>query len=145
MSRKTPQENTGPRLTKAGKIAKKPGPKPRQGVVPHAPRQELTSKDTAHVTLRLERSTPSLHTAEVEEEVREALGRVNEKKLIRIIDYEIVGKRINLTIKAKDAATLSKAMASLNTGLGMRLNRIWDRVGKGSVFQSRYALKVEKG
>lgn len=145
MPRKSTQDDTGRPLTKAGKVRKKPGPKPKRGVVPHKVREEITAKDTAHVTLKLERGTPSLLTDEVEEEVREALGRVNEKKLVNIIDYEIVGKRINLTIKTKDAPTLSKAMASLNTGLGMRLNRIWNRVGKGSVFQSRYAVKIEKG
>ena len=44
-----------------------------------------------------------------------------------------------------NSADLSRGMASLNTGLGMRLNRIWNRTAQknlGSVFKERFHMVV---
>ena len=53
-----------------------------------------------------------------------------------------MSNHIHLIAEARDSAHLSKGMASFNTGLGMRLNRLWDRVGQGSVFLERFHLEV---
>ena len=53
-----------------------------------------------------------------------------------------MSNHIHLIVEARDSAHLSKGMASFNTGLGMRLNRLWDRVGQGSVFLERFHLEV---
>ncbi len=47
-----------------------------------------------------------------------------------------------MLVEAATSADLSTGMASLNGGLAMRLNRIWDRVGMGTVFTQRFHLVV---
>ena len=46
---------------------------------------------------------------------------------------------VHLIAAAKDSGCLSKVIASLKTGLntrlGMRLNRLWERVGQGHLTQ----------
>ena len=62
--------------------------------------------------------------------------------LVRIVEFSIQSNHVHLVVEAANSADLSRGMQSLNTGLGMRLNRIWHRTGLGSVFKERFHLVV---
>ncbi len=106
----------------------------------HGSRPEMKKGEVAHVTVKLVAGLPSLREGEALEVVRNAIGRVNRGGRIRIVEYSIQSNHLHLIVEAENSADLSRGMASLNTGLGMRLNRIWDRVGQGSVFVERFHL-----
>ena len=119
------------------------GPKrTKKSRVPHASRPELKKGNVAHVTIKLRADLPSLRKGEAFTVVRAAIGRVNGGDLIRIVEYSIQSNHVHMLIEAANSADLSRGMASLNTGLGMRLNRIWNRIGQGSVFEERFHLVV---
>ena len=110
--------------------------------MPHSSRPELKKGNVAHVTIKLRAGLPSLRSAKPLDVVRAAIGRVNGKGLVRVVEYSIQSNHVHMLIEASNSADLSRGMASLNTGLGMRLNRLWDRTGRGSVFRERFHLVV---
>jgi REP element-mobilizing transposase RayT len=94
------------------------------------------------VTIKLKGGLPSLRRGEALDVVRAAIGRVNQGDHVRIVEYSIQSNHVHMLVEASNSADLSKGMASLNTGLGMRLNRTWGRVGQGSVFKERFHMVV---
>ncbi len=76
--------------------------------------------------------------------IEAAIARVNEGADVRIVQYSIQSNHLHLIVEASNSADLSRGMTSLNTGLGMRLNRLWCRVGLGSIFVDRFHLEVVK-
>ena len=122
-----PPHPRGPKRTKDSKVA-------------HGSRPEMPKGSVAHVTIKLKAGLPSLRKGEALAVVRAAIERVNAGKKIRIVEYSIQSNHVHLIVEAANSADLSAGMASLNTGLGMRLNRVWDRVGQGSVFAERFHL-----
>ena len=71
-----------------------------------------------------------------------AIERVNQGEWIRIVHFSVQSNHVHLIVEAKNSVELSRGMASLNTGLGMRLNRLWNRTGEGSVFKERFHLTL---
>ena len=75
-----------------------------------------------------------------------AIRRVNEGGVIRIVEFSVQSNHVHLNVEASNSAELSRGMASLNPGLGMRLNRVWGRAGQkgtlGSVFKERFHMVV---
>ncbi len=124
-----PPHRRGPRRTK-------------NSGVPHSSRPELGPGNVVHVTVKLRAGLPSLRKGEALEIVRAAIGRVNRGNWARIVEYSIQSNHLHLLVEAANSADLSRGMASLNTGLGMRLNRIWNRVGSGSVFKERFHMTI---
>ena len=110
--------------------------------MPHSSRPELKKGNVAHVTIKLRAGLPSLRSAKPLDVVRTAIGRVNAKGLVRIVEYSVQSNHVHMLVEAGNSADPSRGMASLNTGLGMRLNRLWDRTGQGSVFMERFHLVV---
>jgi REP element-mobilizing transposase RayT len=98
----------------------------------------------AHVTVKLKKGFRSLRRKDEMAIIEAAIGRVNGGEEVRIVEYSVMSNHIHLIVEASSSADLSKGMASLNTGLGMRLNRLWGRVGQGSVFAERFHLEVIK-
>ncbi|WP_419190894.1 transposase [Saltatorellus ferox] len=96
----------------------------------------------AHVTIKLKRGFRSLRKKEEMAVLRAAIARVNQGELVRIVEFSVMSNHVHLIVEAENSGDLSKGMASLNTGLGMRLNRLWGRVRRGSVFAERFHLEV---
>ena len=97
------------------------------------------------MTIKLISGLPSLRKGEALEVVLAAIKRVNQGGLIRIVEFSIQSNHVHLIVEAANSADLSRGMASLNTGLGMRLNRIWNRTAQknlGSVFKERFHMVV---
>jgi len=70
------------------------------------------------------------------------MARVNAGEDVRVVEFSVMSNHIHLIVEAENSGRLSKGMASLNTGLGMRLNRLWGRVRQGSVFAERFHMEV---
>ena len=104
----------------------------------------MAKSGVALVTIKLKKGLKSLRRTVELAVVMAAIARVNAGGDVRIVEFSIMSNHIHLIAEAKDSARLSKGMASFNTGLGMRLNRLWDRVGQGSVFLERFHLEVIK-
>ena len=102
----------------------------------------MTDRDVGHVTVKLIGGLPSLRRGQAFKEVWLAIARVNAKGLIRIVEFSVQSNHVHMLIEAANSADLSRGMASLNSGLGRRLNVIWGRVGMGSVLQERFHLEV---
>ena len=118
---------------------------PRRGKdarVAHGSRPLLKKGEVVHVTIKLEGGLPSLRKGEALAVVLAAIERVNKGGVIQIVEFSIQSNHVHLIVEASSSADLSRGMASLNTGLGMRLNRIWNRVGEGSVFKERFHMVV---
>ena len=124
-----PPHRRGPKRTKHSKVA-------------HGSRPELKAGNVAHVTVKLKAGLPSLRRGKPLSVVLAAIGRVNEGEWIRIVHYSIQSNHLHLIVEASKSAHLSRGMTSLNTGLGMRLNRLWSRTGEGSVFKERFHMVV---
>ncbi len=124
-----PPHRRGPRRTKDSLVA-------------HGSRPELKKGDVVHVTVKLKGGLPSLRRGKALEVVLAAIERVNEKGLVRIVEFSIQSNHVHLLVEASNSADLSSGMASLNTGLGMRLNRVWNRVGRGSVLRERFHMVI---
>ena len=103
---------------------------------------QLKKGQVAHVTIKLNAGLPSLRKGEALAVVLAAMERVNQGGVIRIVEFSIQSNHVHLIVEAGNSADLSSGMASLNTGLGMRLNRIWNRIGEGSVFKERFHMVV---
>ena len=125
---KTPKPR-GPKRTKKSRVA-------------HGSRPELKKGNVAHVSIKLKDGLPSLRNGEALAVVMAAIERVNEGEWIRIVHFSVQSNHVHLIAEADNSAHLSRGMASLNTGLGMRLNRLWERVGEGSVFLERFHLTL---
>ena len=108
----------------------------------HGSRPLLKKGEVAHVTIKLKAGLPSLRKGEALEVVLAAIRRVNAGGVIRIVEFSIQSNHVHLIVEASNSADLSRGMASLNTGLGMRLNRVWHRTGQGSVFKERFHMVV---
>jgi REP element-mobilizing transposase RayT len=111
-----PPHRRGPRRTKDSKVA-------------HSSREEMKKTGVAHVTVKLKKGFRSLRRKDELAIIKAAIGRVNGGEDVRIIEFSVMSNHIHLIVEASNSADLSKGMASLNTGLGMRLNRLWGRVG----------------
>ncbi|QDV05413.1 Transposase IS200 like protein [Planctomycetes bacterium Poly30] len=96
----------------------------------------------AHVTIKPKKGFRSLRMDEEMAVVKAAIARVNRGGLVRIVEFSVMSNHVHLIVEAENSGDLSKGMASLNTGLGMRLNRLWGRVRPGSVFAERFHLEV---
>ncbi|WP_419190272.1 transposase [Saltatorellus ferox] len=96
------------------------------------------------MTIKLKKGFRSLRGKEELAIIEAAIARVNKGGDVQIVEYSVMSNHIHLISEASNSADLSKGMASLNTGLGMRLNRLWRRVGQGSVFLDRFHLEIAK-
>ena len=110
--------------------------------MPHGSRPRMKKSDVAHVTIKLKKGLPSLRGGEALAVVLAAIRRVNQGERIQIVEFSVQSNHVHLIVEAANSADLSRGMASLNTGLGMRLHRLWNRTGEGSIFKERFHLVV---
>lgn len=114
----------------------------KSSLVAHGSRPELKKGDVVHVTIKLKGGLPSLRQGKALDVVLAAIERVNRKRLIRIVEFSVQSNHVHLLVEASKSADLSSGMASLNTGLGMRLNRVWNRIGQGGVLRERFHMVI---
>jgi REP element-mobilizing transposase RayT len=127
------------RRTRAGKIAKKPGPKPsnRRHDPRHRPRPEVVANHPVHVVLRVTREVGNLRTRHAYRAIRAAIGKCAARTDYRVVHASIQSNHVHLLVEADDKHALTLGMQGFAISAAKRLNRELRR-RRGEVFPFRY-------
>ena len=127
------------RRTRAGKIAKKPGPKPsnRRHDPRHRPRPDVTGRCPVHVVLRVTREVGNLRTHRAYRAVRGAIGTCAARTDYRVVHVSIQSNHVHLLVEADSKQSLTVGMQGFAISAAKRLNRELRR-RRGEVFPFRY-------
>ena len=109
----------------------------------HAARPEVSDKHPVHVTLRLAKGIPSLRSKRLYPVVRDALGRVNERLGLRVVEHSVQQDHLHLIGEVESKAALSRGMQGLAIRIAKAINKAIGRA-KGRVFRDRYHVEVLK-
>ena len=127
------------RRTRAGKIAKKPGPKPsgRRHDPRHRPRPEVVANHPVHVVLRVTREVGNLRTRHAYRAIRAAIGTCAARTDYRVVHASIQSNHVHLLVEADSKQALTLGMQGFAISAAKRLNRELRR-RRGDVFPFRY-------
>ena len=127
------------RRTRAGKIAKKPGPKPsgRRHDPRHRPRPEVVANHPVHVVLRVTREVGNLRTRHAYRAIRAAIGKCAGRTDYRVVHVSIQSNHVHLLVEADSKQALTLGMQGFAISAAKRLNRELRRK-RGEVFPYRY-------
>jgi REP element-mobilizing transposase RayT len=134
------------RRTKDGRIAKKPGPKPRakgKRYVPHSARPEVDARYPLHVMLKVTDPVKGLRTAKAYQAIRRALQKAAARTDYRVCEISIQGTHVHLLAEAESKEALALGMQGFEISAAKQLNRAMGRK-RGKVFASRYYAKTIK-
>jgi REP element-mobilizing transposase RayT len=134
------------RRRKDGRIAKKPGPKPRakgKRHVPHVARPEVTPRHPLHVVLKVTDEVAELRTRKAYQAVRRALQKCAGRSDYRVVDICIQRNHIHALCEADDKQALARGMQGFEISAAKQINRAMGRK-RGKVFASRYYAKAIK-
>jgi REP element-mobilizing transposase RayT len=121
------------RIRKDGKLARKPGRKPKNGKragAPHKARPELDPNHPVHVVLRVVDAIRSLRKRHMYKALREATIAVALRELhdhpanaFRIVHISIQRNHVHLLVEAQHKLALSRGMQSFQISAAKHLNR----------------------
>jgi REP element-mobilizing transposase RayT len=119
------------RVRKDGKLARKPGPKPKaRGGAPHTKRPELKSRHPVHVALRVVDAIGSLRKRHMYKALREATIAIarrelhdDERNAFRIVHISIQRNHVHLIVEAQHKMALSRGMQAFQISAAKHLNR----------------------
>jgi REP element-mobilizing transposase RayT len=119
------------RIRKDGKLARKPGPKPKaRAGAQHKKRPELKSRFPVHVALRVVDAIKSLRKRHMYKALREATVAIACRELhdhpehaFRIIHISIQRNHIHLIVEAQNQKALSRGMQAFQISAAKHLNR----------------------
>lgn len=127
------------RRTRAGRIAKRPGPKPsgKRRDPRHRTRPEVSARCPVHVVLRVTREVGSLRTRHAYRAIRGAVARCAARDDYRVVHVSIQSSHVHLLVEADDKRALTLGMQGFAISAAKRLNRELRR-RRGEVFPFRY-------
>ena len=127
------------RRTRAGKIAKKPGPKPsgRRHDPAHRRASRGRRENPVHVVLRVTREVGNLRTRHAYRAIRAAIGTCAARTDYRVVHASIQSNHVHLLVEADDKQALTRGMQGFAISAAKRLNRELRRK-RGDVFPFRY-------
>jgi REP element-mobilizing transposase RayT len=119
------------RVRKDGKLARKPGPKPKaRAGAPHTKRPELKSRHPVHVALRVVDAIGSLRKRHMYKALREATIAIarrelhdDERNAFRIVHISIQRNHVHLIVEAQHKMALSRGMQAFQISAAKHLNR----------------------
>lgn len=121
-------------------------PKGLRAGMPHTRRPDHKASHPLHITIRVDRSIPSLRKRDTFLAVREASITTARREDFRIVHASVQGNHIHMMVEAKSKAAISCGMRGFQISAAMHLNNaISRRTGKqrrGTVFPDRYHLRV---
>ena len=131
------------RRRKDGRLAKKPGPKPRKhrDDVPHVAREEIDARHPVHVTLRVTPEVARLRTRKAYHAVRGALRVCAARSDYRVVHVCIQDSHIHALVEAESKDALARGMQGFEVSAAKRLNKALGR-RRGTVFASRYHARI---
>src|SRR3954468_3037270 len=125
------------KLTLAGKVKKRPGPKPRAfGNVRHRQRAVHKYWNPLHVTMRAIRGLPSFRLQTLFLAFEDAVRRTRRQDF-RIVEFSVQDNHLHLIVEADDNDALARGMKSFS----VRANRLFNAAlgrGRGRVWGDRY-------
>ncbi len=144
---KTAPKKKGARKPKQGELPfkswggarKGAGRKPKNGVaagVKHEPRDPLSSRHPAHVTLKLRSGLRRMRQKAEYAALRMAFAKGRDRFGFRLCHYAVLNDHLHLIVEAEDGAALRRGLQGLAIRIARALNRLWRR--KGKVFADRY-------
>jgi putative transposase len=132
------------RRRKDGRLAKKPGRKPRKGFrrdVPHRKRADVNSRHPVHVTMRVADEVAELRTRKAYQAIRRALQTCLKRDDYRVVHISIQNSHVHALVEANDKRALARGMQGFTISAAKWINRALGRKC-GTVFPSRYHATV---
>jgi putative transposase len=131
------------RRRKDGRLAKRPGPKPKKfrDDVPHVAREEVEARHPVHVTLRVTDEVARLRTRSAYHAVRGALRLCAARSDYRVVHISIQDNHIHALVEADDKVALARGMQGFEVSAAKRLNKALGRK-RGKVFAHRYHARA---
>jgi len=108
----------------------------------HAPRETLTGRHPAHVTLRVRRGIPSLRSARLVRAFALSLAQASERGDFRVVHYSLQSNHVHLLVEASSREALGCGMKAVSARLARAVNRVFGLAGR--VLADRYHLHVLK-
>ena len=124
----------GPRLGAGRKPASKNPP------IHHVRRAPVPRRCPSHVTLRVQRSVPSLRGRGFLKEFRRSLRQACERGDFRVVHYSVQRNHVHLLVESAGKEALGRGMKAISARLARAVNRVFGRAG--SVLYGRYHLHV---
>jgi len=115
-------------------------PKGDRAGVSHRPREAVTGRHPAHVTMRVRREVWNLRSRRAYRVIERALARGAARFGMRLTHHSVQGNHIHLIVEAKDGRALSRGMQGLSIRVAQGLNRLMKR--KGKVLEDRFHAHV---
>jgi REP element-mobilizing transposase RayT len=131
------------RRRKDGRLAKKPGPKPKKFKldVAHRTRAELNPRHPVHVVMRVTPELARLRTRKAYQVVRQALRACVVRTDYRVVHISIQKDHVHAIVEAEGKQALAKGMRGFAISVAKRFNRAIGRKS-GTVFPRRYHATV---
>jgi putative transposase len=125
------------KLTRAGRIKKRPGPKAAEFAnVRHRTRAVHSYWNPLHVTMRAERGLPSFRAETLFAAFERAVRRTRRDDF-RVVEFSVQDDHLHLIVEAHDNDALARGMKSFS----VRANRLFNAAlgrGRGRVWGDRY-------
>lgn len=125
------------KYTKAGKLKKRPGPKPAERAnVRHRTRPTHKKYNPMHVTLRAMKGLPSFRSQALFAAFDRAVRRTRRADF-RIVEFSVQVNHLHMIVEANDNDALARGMKSFS----VRANRLFNAAvgrGRGRVWGDRY-------
>jgi putative transposase len=133
------------RRRKDGRLAKKPGPKPKRFKtdVPHRTREDVEARFPVHVSLRVTPEVARLRTRKAYQAVRGALRLCAARSDYRVVQICIQETHIHALVEAESKDALARGMQGFEVSVAKRLNKAMGRK-RGKVFAHRYHAETIK-
>jgi putative transposase len=133
------------RRRKDGRLAKKPGPKPKRFKtdVPHRTREAVEARYPVHVSLRVTPEVARLRTRKAYQAVRGALRLCAARSDYRVVQICIQETHIHALVEAESKDALARGMQGFEVSVAKRLNKAMGRK-RGKVFAHRYHAETIK-
>ena len=110
--------------------------KRRSNREPHTKKEEW--RGVSHVIWKLKPGLKSLREPEVLRVLEPAFRKAKEKKGFRIIAWSLMTDHVHLIVEGESTEEVSKGLQGLAVSVTKRLNKLWNRVGEGTVFRDRH-------
>ena len=108
----------------------------RSNRVPHTKRERW--QGMSHVFWKLKPGVKSVREPEVLRVLEPAFWTGKEKSGFRLIAWSLQETHIHLIVEGESTEEVARGIQGLGVSLTKRLNKLWDRVGEGSVFRDRH-------
>ncbi len=112
-----------------------------RNLVEHTVRPAVSSREPAHVTLRMCKGVWNLRTRRCFRMIEQALRAARRAHDdTRFVHYSVLGNHIHLIIEARDRSALARRVQGLEIRIARALHRVMERGGR--VFADRYHVHV---